>query len=79
MAKEIRVRAIRQPDGSYEQRYVDMCKKCRGKGYLQFYEKVCDVCEGSGRVVIFKTINVQIEPFPNFDNNEKNTGNTGCN
>jgi DnaJ-class molecular chaperone len=68
-----RVKAIRQPDGTYEQRYVDICRNCGSKGkiLLTIPPKIdiCPVCEGSGRVEIVKLIHVSIMPFNCKTNN----------
>ncbi len=67
-----RVKAIRQPDGTYEQRYVDICRNCYGKGKILLaippIIDICPVCKGSGRVEIVKQIHVSIVPFINKSN-----------
>ena len=41
---------------------IDICRNCRGAGYLKYPSHVtkCEVCDGHGRVLIKKEIKITI-------------------
>lgn len=60
-------------EGLYINRYVDVCRNCKGDGRVTAAAYtcadtpaepcLCPLCGGTGRVIITKEITVRIEPY----------------